>query len=561
MTAIVLIAVLGVTGLLCWPAERLGPRWPGWLAILGLLIDLVIVLGLWSQASASGPWLDAVRYAWIPQLGISLHFGIDGLSLLLVGLACVVGLVAIAAAWRERRQRDGLYYLLLLWSLAGITGVFVALDLVLFYFFWEIMLVPTYLLFLWGRDRQLRAAVTFFLYTQLSGLLMLVAILGLYVVHGQATGTYTFDFVDLTATRVDGPVTTWLLLGFWVAFAVKLPILPFHTWLPDAYSRAPTGVTIVLAGIMAKTAGYGLLRFAIPLFPEAAAGLAPAIMAFAAVSILYASWTAFGQRNFKRLVAYSSITSMGFVMLGAFASNDLAWQGATLQMLAHGLSIAALFLLAGALQERLGGTEFERMGGLWAITPRLGAFALVFALATLGLPGLGNFVGEFLVLAGAFQVSWFLTALAAPGLVLTTVYALWLIQRVFQGESIGGQRLPDATGRETLALGLLLAGLLWLGLFPQQTLDLVAPSLSALRPQVATTQQPGNDVVGVFVGDGELLVGTGVSPQGLRAPWDLGLPRAVPLDAPPTGTSAAISLVFPIEHYQPSRADVQGGGR
>ncbi|MHB1131834.1 MAG: complex I subunit 4 family protein [Chloroflexota bacterium] len=483
MTAIVLIVVLVLAGLLAWPAARLGRRWPRLLALSALGLDLVVVGGLWSQARNAPGWLDEVNLVWLPELGITFHVALDGFSLLLVALTCVVGIVAVGSAWRDIERRSGLFHALLLWTLAGIVGVFVALDLILFYFFWELMLVPAYYLYLWGHDRQLRAALKFFVFTQLSGLLMLLAIVGLYLSHGQATGVYTFDYVQLLANRPTGALATWLFLGFLVAFAVKLPLFPFHSWQPDAYATAPTAVSIILAGAMAKTAGYGLLRFAIPLFPQAAADLSPLLLLLAALSIVYGAWTAFGQTDFKRLVAYSSMAAMGFVMLGIFARQDLAWQGATMQMVAHGLSTSALFFIGGALYRRLGGTAFALMGGLWAVMPRLGALTLFFAVATLGLPGLGNFVGEFLVLLGAFRADPLAAGLAALGLVLATVYALWLVQRVFHGALAPGREAADLRPRELAVLSLLALGLLWLGLFPQSVLDLAAPALQALGGQ------------------------------------------------------------------------------
>ena len=490
MTVLSLILVLAIAGLLAWPAERLDRRWPRWLALAALGLDLVIVVGLWSQARGAPGLLDSVRLPWVPQLGINLHLGVDGLSLLLVALTLVVGVAAVVASWQETQRRVGPFHAAVLWSLAGMTGVFVAFDLFLFYFFWELMLLPTYFLYFWGRDQRLRAALKFFIFTQFSGLLMLLAIIGLYLVQGQASGNYSFDYYALLAAQPGGALGLWLFLGFWVAFAVKLPVVPFHTWLPDAYAQAPTAGTIILAGAMAKTAGYGLIRFAIPFFPEAAAQAAPYVMALATFSILYAAQTAFGQTDFKRLVAYSSVSAMGFVMLGAFARDDLALQGVTMQMVAHGLSTGALFFVAGALQQRLGGTGLRRTGGLWATAPRLGGLTLVFALATLGLPGLGNFVGEFLVLLGSFRDLPFVTGAAALGVVLATVYALWLIQRVFQGPLADDRRVADVSGREAALLGLLLAGLLWLGLLPQQSLDLATPALSALPREARAEQVP-----------------------------------------------------------------------
>ena len=487
-----LIAIPIAAGLLAMLLSRWSATWPRWISLAALGIELALVLDIWArhlgriEPSRQGPWLMEFHQEWIPQFGISFLLALDGLSLLLIALTAFVGIAAVIASWTEIRERVGFFHFSLMSVLAGMVGVFLALDLFLFYFLWEVMLVPAYLLFLWGYERRFQAGVKFFLFTQLSGLLMLVAILGLVFVHRQSTGSLTFSYLDLLGTPIGGAAAIWLMLGFFVAFAVKLPVVPFHTWLPDAYAESPTAATVVLAALMAKTGGYGMVRFVVPLFPHAAISFAPVAMALGVAGILYGAFVAFAQTDLKRLVAYSSVSGMGFVVLGVFAWNDLALEGAVVQMLAHGVTTGALFILVGALQERTHTRDMGRMGGLWSTAPRLAGVTLLFALATMGLPGLGNFVGELLVLVGAFQVSAWMAALAALGIILSAVYALWMIQRTFHGPNEEGWRLPDLSRREATTVAAMVVAILWLGLFPQPVLDTARQALGGLQQQVAT---------------------------------------------------------------------------
>jgi NADH-quinone oxidoreductase subunit M len=491
MILAVMIVVLLAAGLLAWPAERLGRQWPRAIALVALAADLGLALALWARpADAGSGWLAEVAWPWIPALGVSIHLAADGMSLLLVLLTAVLGLVAVGASWNEVRERVGFFHLNLLWVLAGVLGVFLALDLFLFYFFWELMLVPMYFLIaLWGHERRAYAAIKFFLFTQASGLLMLLAILGLYFAHAAETGVYTFGYPALLGTPLAPGTERWLMLGFFVAFAVKLPAVPLHTWLPDAHTEAPTAGSVILAGLLLKTGAYGLLRFALPLFPDASREFAPIGMALGVAGILYGGMLAFAQTDLKRLVAYTSVSHLGFVLLGAYAWNELALQGAVLGMIAHGLSTGALFVLAGALQERLHTRDLREMGGLWDAMPRMGGVTMVFALASLGLPGLANFVAEFLVLLGAYRASVPLTVLAAVGLVVATVYSLALVQRVFHGPpgpglgppGPGRAPLADLSRREMALVAPMIALVVWLGLHPQPVLDTSGPALQALE--------------------------------------------------------------------------------
>jgi NADH-quinone oxidoreductase subunit M len=325
----------------------------------------------------------------------------------------------------------------------------------------------------------------FFIFTQASGLLLLLALVVLAWQGAALSGQLSFSYFDLLQLPLPPRLGFWLMLGFFLAFVVKLPGVPLHSWLPDAHTQAPTAGSVLLAGILLKTGAYGLLRFCLPLFPEASREFATTAMVLGVAGVIYGALLAFAQRDFKRLVAYSSISHMGFVLLGLYAFNSLGLQGAVMQMVTHGLSTAALFMLAGALQHRLHTRDMERMGGLWRLAPRMGGCAMFFALASLGLPGLGNFVAEFLVFLGVFAVSPALAAAAAVGMVGAAIYALWLVQRAFHGEAPAELRLVDFGNREMVAMYAMMAGLLWLGIYPQPVLDLTQPVLDGLVPLFA----------------------------------------------------------------------------
>jgi NADH-quinone oxidoreductase subunit M len=310
---------------------------------------------------------------------------------------------------------------------------------------------------------------------------MLISILALYFLHHQATGVYTFQYSELLGTPLSSGVELCIMLGFFVAFAVKLPAVPLHTWLPDAHTNAPTAGSVILAGLLLKTGGYGLLRFVVPLFPRAAHAFTPVALVLAVLGILYGAVMAFSQTDLKRLVAYTSVSHLGFVLLGIFSWNPLALQGAIMTMVCHGLSTSALFVLVGAIQERMHTRDLERMGGLWTTAPRLSAAALFFSLASLGLPGMGDFVGEFLVLVGSYKVSVALTVVATLGILASTFYALRMMQRAFFGPNANSWQLADLTVREGIMIGTMCMGLLWLGLYPQPVLNTFAPAMDNLQ--------------------------------------------------------------------------------
>ena len=483
MILLSLIIVLIAGGVASWIVARRNVVAARWIAVASVVTDLAMSLGILAAragASSSSRWFAEYDAAWIPQFGIRLHLAVDGLSLAMLLLTYFLGVMAVLASWTEIQERAGFFHFNLLWVLAGITGVFLSTDLFLFYLFWELMLVPMYFLIgIWGHERRIYASTKFFLFTQLSGLLMLIAIVALAVLHYQATGVYTFDYRQLLQTPMSPRVARLLMLGFLIAFAVKLPAFPFHTWLPDAHTEAPTAGSVVLAGLLLKTGAYGMIRFVLPIFPGPSRDIAPLMMTVGVVGILYGAVLAVGQTDLKRLVAYTSVSHMGFVLLGIFAGNQIALEGAVVQMISHGISTGALFMIAGLLQERMHTREISQMGGLWETMPALSGAGMVFAMASIGLPGLGDFVGEFLVLLGAYRASPKLTAFATLGLVVAALYGLRFVQGAFQGPNSHHWKLRDLRPREWTALGLLMICLVWIGLYPQPILRVVRPALSS----------------------------------------------------------------------------------
>jgi NADH-quinone oxidoreductase subunit M len=495
MILVLLIAIPVAGGLAALATGTRRPLLSRWLSLAAMTLDLALAVGLWLSHANSytltrqGGWQSVFSIAWIPQFGITFSLAVDGLSILMILLTAFLGVIAVAASWSEIQERVGFYHLNLLWVLAGVMGVFLSTDLFLFYFFWELMIVPMYFLIgIWGHENRVYASTKFFIFTQASGLLMLLAILGLYFEHYRTTGILTFDYNQLLGTTIEPPLAAVLMLGFFIAFAVKLPAFPFHTWLPDAHTEAPTAGSVILAGLLLKTGAYGLLRFVLPLFHDAAMRFAPVAMILGVIGILYGALLAFAQKDLKRLVAYTSVSHLGFVLLGIFAWNDLALQGAILEMICHGLSTGGLFVLAGILQERLHTRDMDRMGGLWESNPRTGAVGMFFALASLGLPGLGNFVAEFLILVGTYQAHPVLAIVAAIGLIAATVYSLWIIHRIFYGESRERWKMPDLSLRHLAIFGSMILVLVWLGLYPQ-------PVLRTAQSAVATLQQNSSSTI------------------------------------------------------------------
>ncbi|BCQ35840.1 MULTISPECIES: NADH-quinone oxidoreductase subunit M [Erwiniaceae] len=489
-----LIFIPFVGGLLCWQLERFGPKLPRWIALIAMGLTFVLSLQLWlqgdyslTQAAGLPQWQSEFSVPWIPRFGIEFHLALDGLSLLMVVLTGLLGLMAILCSWNEIEKWQGFFHLNLLWILGGVIGVFLAMDMFLFFFFWEMMLVPMYFLIaLWGHKAsdgktRISAATKFFIYTQASGLVMLIAILALVFVHYNATGVWTFNYELLLKTPMTHGVEYMLMLGFFIAFAVKMPVVPLHGWLPDAHSQAPTAGSVDLAGILLKTAAYGLLRFALPLFPNASAEFAPIAMWLGIIGIFYGAWMAFSQYDIKRLIAYTSISHMGFVLIAIYTGSQLAFQGAVIQMIAHGLSASALFILCGQLYERLHTRDMRQMGGLWSRIKWLPGLSLFFAVANLGMPGTGNFVGEFMILTGSFQTVPVIIVIATFGLVFASVYSLIMMQRAYYGAPKSETPLRGMSAREFLMIMVLVVLLVLLGVYPQPILDTSHAAMSNIQ--------------------------------------------------------------------------------
>ncbi|OTG85497.1 NADH-quinone oxidoreductase subunit M [Acinetobacter sp. ANC 4558] len=499
-----LILVPFIAGFACWLVDKLDQHLPRYIALVGMLVTFLLTVVLWQTGTysyelggATPTWAAQFYVPWIQSLGINIHLAVDGLSLLMVGLTALLGVLAIGCSWGEIQKHVGFFHLNLLWSLGGVIGVFLAIDLFLFFFFWEMMLVPIYFLIaLWGHNTanksRVYAANKFFIYTQVAGLIMLIGILGLViynalVVQHQISFGYNELMIAAHHLEANNPAIAYaFMVCLFIGFAVKLPVFPLHGWLPDAHAQAPTAGSVDLAGILIKTAAYGLLRFVIPFFPLASAQFADIAIIFGLIGIFYGAWLAFQQTDMKRLLAYTSISHMGFVLLAIYVGDLLTFQGLMIMMLAHGLSSAALFIMCGQVYERLHTRDMRLMGGLRGQFQYLSFFLMFFVAALVGIPGLGNFIGEFLILMGSFEKFPVFTILAAVSLVFAGLYGLILIHKTLFGVPSEEQKqhhtspLKDLNAREISLLLLCAFGLLWLGLYPQSFLDISHSSMAWL---------------------------------------------------------------------------------
>ncbi len=492
LSLIVFLPLLGAVLVLL-----LGRRSHAGIRAVALAVTL-IVLGLSLAAAAlfrpaeAGIQL-AEQAPWIPSLGISYRLGVDGFSLFLLPLTALLFVIAVLASWKpvgsDEASRSAVqsYFFWLLLLETGVLGVFAALDLVLFYVFWEAMLIPMYFLIgRWGGERRAYATMKFFIYTMAGSALMLVAILALGYFAYQSTGAWTFDWQTLRELKLAWPAPLWLFAMFGLAFAVKVPVFPFHTWLPDAYVEAPTPVTVLLAGVLSKMGVYGFVRFGLQLFPEGLRAAAPWLAVLAIIGILYASLSALMQKDVKRVIAYSSVAHLSLVVLGVVVANAQSLAGVVMQMVSHGIYVAALFLIVGMLEERRGTRLIAEFGGLWKPAPLLGVCFLIAMLGAVGLPGLNGFVGEFLILVGVFQGVRVYAVLAALGMILGAWYMLWTFQRIMQGpveaRSAGA---ADMRGMDLLVMVPLLVLIIVLGVFPNLILVPAGATINALVSQAA----------------------------------------------------------------------------
>lgn len=507
LTSLVVLPAAGAVLLLLVP-NRDGAR-NGvirWMTLAASLAVFALSLVLWWMFEPGRADFQFVeRAAWIPSFGIDYHLGVDGISLFLVVLTAFLTPLALISSWESigRKVKEFSFFMLLLES--SMIGVFLSLDLFLFYVFWDAMLIPMYFLIgVWGYERRIYAAIKFILYTMAGSVLMLVAIITLAYMHAGATGRPTFDLLALYALEVEPRAEMWLFLAFTLAFAIKVPLFPFHTWLPDAHVEAPTAGSVILAGVLLKMGTYGLVRFSMPLFPSAAAAFAPYLAAAAVVGIVYGALVAMVQPDLKKLVAYSSVSHLGFVVLGIAAMNVQGVQGAVYQMLNHGVSTGALFLIVGMLSDRRHTRLISEFGGLKTVMPRLSAAFLIITLSSIGLPGLNGFVGEFLILLGAWGWNPMYAWLAASGVVLSAVYMLWMFQRVNYGEITNEENraLPDLTGREKWVLLPAVVMAIVMGVVPALFLRPMEPSVRNLVEQVRRVQTIRADAGWTATGDG-----------------------------------------------------------
>jgi NADH-quinone oxidoreductase subunit M len=486
LSAIVLVPVIGAVASFLTPRSR-----PELARAIGLLFSMATAtlagFMLYKFATHTAGYQFVERHDWFPSLGVRYLMGVDGISLFMVVLTALLFPLAFLAS-ASVQSRLKLYVAFMLMLEAGILGVFVSLDLILFFVFWEVMLVPMYFIIGgWGYDRRVYAAMKFFVYTMAGSALMLVGILTLAFLHSNATGVLTFDVRTLTAWHGLAPSTArWLFLAFFASFAIKVPLFPLHTWLPDAHVEAPTAGSVILAGVLLKMGTYGFLRFSLALFPQAAVDFAPLLLTLATIGIVYGAIVAAVQKDLKKLVAYSSVAHLGFVVLGTFAFSVAGVEGGLFTMISHGLTTGALFLLVGMLYERRHSRAIADFGGVWKSAPVLGGIFLAVTLASIGVPGMSGFVGEFLALLGTFLTHRPYAVVAATGVILAAVYLLWAYQRVFTGEPEGeNATMRDINGRELATVVPLLALSLFLGVYPKPVIDRVEPSVKALLTHVA----------------------------------------------------------------------------
>ncbi len=495
LTYLLLTPVLGSILVLFLKREQAGLiRWSG---VIISLIAFIISLILYFNFDKTNPEFQFVhRVLWISSLNISYHIGADGISLLLILLTTFLTPLTFLSTWKSIEKNVKMFTFSLLFLEAGMLGVFISLDLFLFYIFWEAMLIPMYFIIgIWGGERRIYASIKFFIYTMVGSLLMLVAIIWLAVYASELTGYFTTNLLELykAGPTIPQQVQGWMFGAFFLSFAIKVPLFPLHTWLPDAHVEAPTAGSVILAGVLLKMGTYGILRFCLPLFPQSAIEFAPLISVLAIIGIIYGALVSMVQTDIKKLVAYSSVSHLGFVVLGTFAMTVESVQGAVIQMVNHGLSTGALFLLVGMLYERTHRRDIAYYGGIARIVPVYSVALMIASLSSVGLPGLNGFIGEFLILLGSFKSpvlnSWWYTVFAATGVIFAAVYLLWMYQRVVFGQVKNPDlknQLTDLNTREYIVLIPIFFFIVWIGIYPGTFLSLTEESSKSILQHVST---------------------------------------------------------------------------
>ncbi len=487
LTLVTFFPALGAFLLLFVPSEQRST-----IKGVSLIISFITMLISFAIYRLFDPVANGMQFEinipWITSLGINYHLGIDGISLLLIALTTVLTVLCVLASWRSITRGVKGFYISLLVLTTGIIGVFVSLDLFLFYVFWEVMLIPMYFIIgVWGGPRRIYAAIKFVLFTMFGSVLMLVALLYLYFEYQAFSGEYTFDLLKIMNMSLPVHPQMWLFAAFALAFAIKVPLWPFHTWLPDAHVEAPTVGSVILAGVLLKVGAYGFLRICMPLFPEATIAFMPYICVLAIIAIIYGALVSMVQRDVKSLVAYSSVSHMGFVMLGMFALNLQGVEGSVIQMVNHGVSTGALFLIVGMIYDRRHTRMIDDFGGLAKVMPVWSTIFMVVILSSIGLPFTNGFVGEFLILLGSFKANTVYGVVAASGVILAACYMLWMYQRVVFGKVTKPQNadLEDLTLREKLVLVPLVLMIFWIGIYPKPFLDRIEPAAKQVLTHVS----------------------------------------------------------------------------
>jgi NADH-quinone oxidoreductase subunit M len=507
-----------------------------WIANLAAAAGFVVSLPLWFKYNPQQPdWQFTEKANWIPSIGASYFLGIDGFSMLLILLTTLLGFIAVLSSWNAITERVKEFYIFMLVLQTGMLGAFMALDFLLFFLFWEVMLVPMYFVIgIWGGGRRLYSAIKFFLYTLVGSVVMLLGILALYFYNHSLTGLYTFDIPTYQQLAVPLDLQKWIFLAFFLGFAVKVPMFPFHTWLPDAHTDAPTAGSVILAAVLLKMGTYGFIRFSLPILPEASRFFVPMIVALSLVGIVYGALVALAQTDWKRLVAYSSVSHMAMVMLGMFAMTPVGLTGSIIQQINHGISTGALFLIVGIVYERRHTREIADYGGLSKVMPVFASVFLIMTMSSIGLPTLNGFIGELLILAGVFPVNKFWAAVAASGIVLGAAYMLWLYQRTMFGrlDNPANATLKDLSVREVATFAPLVALAIWIGLYP-------APFLKRLETSVARV------VVRVNTAYGPALANCLTQPAPPPAAEVPGLPAGMVVAAPCTDASGGVAAQAP----------------
>ena len=467
-----------------------------WIANIVASLGFLVSLPLWFWYDSANPdWQFVERAPWIPSIGAEYFLGVDGFSSLLVLLTTLMGMIAILSSWTAITERVKEYYIFLLVLQTGMIGAFITLDFLLFFLFWEVMLVPMYFLIgIWGSDNRLYSAIKFFLYTLVGSVVMLLGILAVYFYQYSVTGVYTFDVTQFHELNMPVDLQWWVFLAFFLGFAVKVPMFPFHTWLPDAHTDAPTAGSVILAAVLLKMGTYGFIRFSLPILPEATVSFVPLIAGLSIVGIIYGALVALSQSDWKRLVAYSSVSHMGLVMLGMFALTPVGITGSIIQQINHGISTGALFLIVGIVYERRHTREISEYGGLSKTMPVYAAVFLIMTMSSIGLPTLNGFIGEILILQGIFVVSKWWAAVAATGIVLGAAYMLWLYQRTMFGtiDNPKNEGLADLNVRELATFVPLIILAVWIGLYPAPFLRRLETSVERVMTRVNADYAPQN---------------------------------------------------------------------